>query len=514
MAFLFEKTDIDGVLIIHPHMFPDDRGVYKKYFEKYIFEESGITCDFTESSDLYSKKGALRGLHYQTVESQAKLIHVIKGVLFDVAVDLREESPTFGKYHAELIKAEDHKVVFIPEGFAHGFIALSDDTIFSYQCSGRYVPEACGGIRWDDPKLAIPWPLEEYGITEVIATEKDKKWPTFDEYIKNRRYGMKKAIVTGATGFIGSNLLRVLVEEGITVIAIVRPGSNNLDNIKDCPVKIIESNVADYKKLPELIADRDIDCIFHIAWQGVSDKDARNPIVQMMNLQGTLDLIDAAHDMGIKTYVGCGSIHEQEVLVETAENKVINNLGLMYKSAKTAAHWMGKAKCGDYGIRFFWPLINTYGEGERSARLVNTIIRKIFNGESPDLSAGEQYYDFVHVHDVARALYLMAEKGVDGTNYVIGSGDAKPLKEFLQIVGEVANEINGTDIPLGFGKITSNVISLPKQAFDVERLKADTGFNPEIGFKEGIYRTALWIKENDMGKSTTSLSRIGGLKQE
>lgn len=187
MPFTFKKTEIEGLFVIEPHMFPDDRGLYKKHYEKSVFAENGITCDFTESSDLYSAKGALRGLHYQTEESQAKLIHVIKGKLFDVAVDLRDNSQTFGKYHAELLDAEEHKVVFIPEGFAHGFIALTDDTFFSYQCSGRYIPRACGGIRWDDPILNIPWPLAEYGIDRVIATEKDKTWPEFEEYMQRMK---------------------------------------------------------------------------------------------------------------------------------------------------------------------------------------------------------------------------------------------------------------------------------------------------------------------------------------
>ena len=184
MAFVFHNTEIPGLMIIEPHIFLDARGMYKKNYEKYIFAEHGITCEFTESSDLYSKKGALRGLHYQTEESQAKLIHVIKGALFDVAVDLRTESPTFGRYRAELLDEDNQKVEFIPEGFAHGFIALTDETVFSYQCSGRYIPEACGGIRWDDPELNIPWPLQKYGIKEIIATEKDKNWPTFSEYRK------------------------------------------------------------------------------------------------------------------------------------------------------------------------------------------------------------------------------------------------------------------------------------------------------------------------------------------
>lgn len=187
MAFEFSDTEIKGLMIIKPHMFPDDRGLYKKVFEKNIFAENGITCEFTESSDLYSRKGALRGLHYQTEESQAKLIHVISGILYDVAVDLREDSSTFGKYHAELLKAEENAVVFIPEGFAHGFISLTDNTVFSYMCSGRYIPESCGGIRWNDPELNIPWPLKEYGIENIIATVKDMNWPTLREYVERRR---------------------------------------------------------------------------------------------------------------------------------------------------------------------------------------------------------------------------------------------------------------------------------------------------------------------------------------
>ena len=308
---------------------------------------------------------------------------------------------------------------------------------------------------------------------------------------------MKKVIVTGATGFIGKFLIRELVKQNIEIVAVVRIGTKNLRAIENLPIRIIECNIADYKKIPEIVVDQDIDAVFHTAWQGVSDADAGNQAIQIQNLQSTLDLIDAMKEMNIGTFVGCGSIHEKECLIEVTEGKVISNLGYMYKASKTAAHWMSKAKCGNYGIRFFWPLINTYGEEENSARLVNTVIRKIFNGESPDLSSGTQYYDFVHVSDVAKALILIADKGIDGSNYTIGSGDAKPLKEFLSIVGNVANHLNGnTNIPLGFGKIKSNVINLPLDTFDVKNLREDTGFIPLISFKDGIERTAKWIYEN------------------
>ncbi|MCD7763665.1 MAG: NAD(P)-dependent oxidoreductase [Lachnospiraceae bacterium] len=310
---------------------------------------------------------------------------------------------------------------------------------------------------------------------------------------------MKKAIVTGATGFIGNYVVHELIEQGVQVYALVRPNSRNICKVADLPVKVVECNLKDLSTLPELISDRDIDAVFHIAWQGASDADARNQVVQLQNLQSTLDLIDAMHEMGIGTFVGAGSLHEAEALVETAQDKVITNLGFMYKASKTAAHWIGKAKAGNYGIRFFWPLINTYGEGERSARLVNTIIRKVFAGESPDLSAGEQFYDFVHVSDVAHALYLIAERGVDGTHYTIGSGEARKLKEFLVEVGAVANELSGHNVALGFGKIPSqNVIYLPLETFDVTRLRNDTGFEPKVSFTEGIRRTAQWIRKESL----------------
>lgn len=182
MPFVFEPTAIPNLVRIRPHLFEDNRGVYLKHYERDIYLQHGITCLFTESSDLYTQKGALRGLHYQTEESQAKLIRVLKGAVFDVALDLREGSATFGRYHCELMRAEDRQILFIPEGFAHGFIALEEETIFSYQCSGLYLSAAGGGIRWDDPELSIPWPLEEFGITKVIATPKDSRWPTLAEY--------------------------------------------------------------------------------------------------------------------------------------------------------------------------------------------------------------------------------------------------------------------------------------------------------------------------------------------
>lgn len=309
---------------------------------------------------------------------------------------------------------------------------------------------------------------------------------------------MKKAIITGATGFIGKFLVHKLVEEGVEVIAVVRKNSKGIPEIRSLPIRIIECDMVDFDQLPQHIPDRDIDVLFHLAWQGVSDANAKNDAIQIQNIVSTLKLVDVAKTMSIQTFIGAGSLHEAEAIEEMQENKIISNLGYMYKTAKLAAHWMGKAKAGNAGIHFFWPLINTYGEGERSNRLINMLIRKIMVGDEPALSDGSQYYDFVHVADVACALYLIAEKGKDGSNYVIGSGHARPLKEFLEEAGKIVNEMTGKPpVTLGFGQIKSNVVKLPKKVFDVKNLMDDTCFCPSIPFDEGIRRTAEWI-QNDM----------------
>lgn len=303
---------------------------------------------------------------------------------------------------------------------------------------------------------------------------------------------MKKALVTGATGFVGKWVVKELINNGVEVIAVVREDSNKLSVLDNLAVRVIECNLNHFCNLPKLILDRDIDIIYNFAWQGVSDADIKDSIIQIQNLQATLDIIDAMITMGIKTFVGAGSLHEAEIQLEMTENKVISNLGYMYKAAKLAAHYMGKVKAGSNGIRFLWPVIsNTYGEGEKSGRLINMIIRKVLLGVSPDLTPGKQNYDFVHVSDVAHAFYLIGESGRDGSNYIIGSGYAKPLREFLSEVGRIANP----DITLGFGNINSNVIYLPIETFDISNLVKDTGFKPKVSFEEGISRTVEWIKK-------------------
>jgi dTDP-4-dehydrorhamnose 3,5-epimerase len=187
MAFSFFETSISDLTIIMPHQFQDERGYYVKYFEKDEYERKGLPTNFSESSEIISCKGTLRGLHYQNNPSQGKLIHVVTGSIFDVSLDLRRNSATFGKYECFILRGNENKAIYIPENFAHGFLVLEDDTIFSYQCTGKYVPENCGGIIWNDKILNIHWPEEKVDLPLIISN-RDKSLQTFSQYRKTIKF--------------------------------------------------------------------------------------------------------------------------------------------------------------------------------------------------------------------------------------------------------------------------------------------------------------------------------------
>lgn len=181
-TFCFEKTSIQGLTLIHPPLFEDERGYYMKRYEKRAYEENGIFFTPHEEAQSRSMKGVIRGMHFQVEHPQAKLVRIAKGEAFDVAIDLRFGSPTFGKWQGFYLSGENRTILYIPEGFAHGMMALEDDTLLCYASGDDYSPRTDGGVRWNDPDIGIQWPLER--VPEPILSEKDQKLPTLREYLK------------------------------------------------------------------------------------------------------------------------------------------------------------------------------------------------------------------------------------------------------------------------------------------------------------------------------------------
>ena len=177
--FNFVKTKIRDLYIIEPKVFGDNRGYFMESYNKKDFFDAGLTMEFVQDNESKSKKGVLRGLHFQTKHTQGKLVRVTEGAVYDVAVDLRKGSPTYGQWEGILLTSENKKQFYVPEGFAHGFLVLSDTAVFNYKCTDFYAPEYDGGVLWNDPDIGIEWPLD--GIEEILLSEKDNNQKTLKE---------------------------------------------------------------------------------------------------------------------------------------------------------------------------------------------------------------------------------------------------------------------------------------------------------------------------------------------
>ena len=173
----FIKTSIEGVYVIEPKVFGDNRGYFMETYNEKVFKEAGLDYVFVQDNQSKSKKGVLRGLHFQKTYPQAKLVRVISGTVFDVCVDLRKNSPTYGKWEGVILSSENKKMFMVPRGFAHGFVVLSETAEFAYKCDDFYHPEDEGGIMWNDEEVGIEWPID----FEPLLSEKDKKHPSLKE---------------------------------------------------------------------------------------------------------------------------------------------------------------------------------------------------------------------------------------------------------------------------------------------------------------------------------------------
>lgn len=174
----FIESSIKGLIEIEPRIFSDERGLFFESYNKSVFEKNGVAVDFVQDNQSYSVAGTLRGLHFQRAPfAQGKLVRVITGKVLDVVVDLREGSSTFGQYDTFVLDAQKQNMLYVPEGFAHGFLAL-EDSIFHYKCTNLYHKASESGIIWNDPELNINW-----GITNPLVSEKDEQLPTFKESI-------------------------------------------------------------------------------------------------------------------------------------------------------------------------------------------------------------------------------------------------------------------------------------------------------------------------------------------
>lgn len=301
---------------------------------------------------------------------------------------------------------------------------------------------------------------------------------------------MNKVVITGADGFVGSNTVQCFLDHGIEVLAL---------DIVDKPRRLTPQaglsykcvDITDKEQLLKAIPIGEYDTFVHFAWAGSAGPLRADYNLQMQNALNTVECLKTARELGCSRFVCAGSIMEREVEAAVHTQGSRPGMGYIYGMGKHIAHCLCKSVAANIGIDLLWPMItNAYGVGELSPRFVNTTLRKIINHEPLQFTAGTQNYDFVYVTDVAQAFFDVAEKAVPFKEYIIGSGNARPLKEFII---EMQQALAPDQTPQ-FGDVPFSGTNLPLSAFDTTDIEQDCGFKPKVGFAEGTRMTMEWLK--------------------
>jgi UDP-glucose 4-epimerase len=303
---------------------------------------------------------------------------------------------------------------------------------------------------------------------------------------------MKKAIVTGANGFIGSHLVKELIANDIEVIAVVRNKNSNLESLEEIKsLRIIYCDLNEIQTLSEKIINRDIDIFYHFAWSGSAGAARVDEKLQTQNALWTIEAVKVAKHLGCKRFVGAGSIMEKETMVAVYTQNNQPGMAYIYGTCKLTAHCISKSVAAQLEVEHLWGIItNAYGPGELSPRFVNTTIRKIIKNERLQFTSATQNYDFIYITDVAKAFYYIGMMGKPFCNYTIGSSNAKPLKEFIIEMQQTLSP----ERELFFGDIPFTGVNLTLDKFSTKDLEEDTGFKATISFSEGVKKTMEWLR--------------------
>lgn len=298
---------------------------------------------------------------------------------------------------------------------------------------------------------------------------------------------MQCAAVTGANGFIGSAVVKELQKHGVRVIAL---GHKNKANIPP-DVKYLPFELENADKVLDELSREKIEVFYHFAWKGSAGEDRADSTLQLMNAKWTIDCLKMAQKVGCRRFVCAGSIMEKEAFDAAHMQGNKPGAGYIYGSGKLAAHTMCMSVAAKIGIELVWGRVtNAYGPGELSPRMLNTTIRKIIAKEPLLFTQGVQNYDFVYIDDVARAFYLMGEGGIPFSHYLIGSSNARTLREFLlELKENLAPEQEFI-----FGDVPYTGVMMPLEDFDCSFTEQELGFKAKVPFREGVKRTMEWIK--------------------
>lgn len=302
---------------------------------------------------------------------------------------------------------------------------------------------------------------------------------------------INSALVTGPTGAIGVALCNLLVQKGIRVYAVVRPNSPRLKHLREIGgLEIVECDVSQLDRLPAFIPNAD--ALFHLAWMSTTGQGRNNMDAQLQNIRYTLDAVLVASVLSCKVFIGAGSQAEYGRVEHalTPETPCFPENG--YGMAKLCAGQMSRVECEKYGIDHVWPrILSVYGPYDGANAMIPTVIKTLLANGKPALTKGEQIWDFLYSDDAAEALYKLAMLGRNGCVYPLGSGRARPLKEYIE---KLRDSIDAS-LPLGFGEVAYGEKQVMHLEADVSALRRDVGFVPSVDFGCGIRKTIDYLRK-------------------
>lgn len=304
---------------------------------------------------------------------------------------------------------------------------------------------------------------------------------------------MKKIVVTGATSMLGVALIKECIENDIEVLAVIRPNSSNKHRIpKSSLVEIIECGLEEIEKIKEY-TNKKYDTFYHFAWDATSKQNRGNVFLQDLNITYTLNAIKVAKKIGCEMFVGAGSQAEYGRISHVISPDTVACPEIPYGIAKYAAGKLSATLCKELEMKFVWTRIfSVYGIYDNAQTMIMYCIDKLLKNEAPQLTKCEQKWDYLYCEDAARAFKLIGEKGRDQSIYCIGSGQARPLHEYVGIINNAINK----NLETRMGAIEYSANQVMHLCADITNLTEDTGFTPSISFEEGINKTIKWFKES------------------
>ncbi len=316
---------------------------------------------------------------------------------------------------------------------------------------------------------------------------------------------MKKAIVTGASGFAGKYLAGELVKNNYEVYAVVRSRNSDISWLNNKYMHIIYCDLDNIRRLPEMIKDRGFDLFYHLAWDGSSGIKREKYSLQLNSVNACVTAAEIAAVLDCKKFIGAGSVTElmyRDYLVQDGSSA---DMSACYAIGKMSAQYMCRCVCSKNGVEFIWTYIsNFYGAGDKSQNFINYLVKSYRNGITPDLTSGEQPADFIYVSDVASALVLLGEAGRDQSAYYVGYGTPRPLKDFVRIVNRMINP----NVESGIGRKEFHGMHIDFTHIDTGRLERETGFRPAVKFEDGIRLLTDWY--DDSMNTDASKTSAGG----